>query len=102
MIVGKRRLTERIAEMTDCSKVFAGRLLDVALDEILDAIVRGDEVRLAGIGTFALKRISERRFRHPATNKPIIVPAHLKPMFKFLPQVTRQIRNDTGGAYRPM
>lgn len=50
--MNKADLVEKIAINADVSKASAGRMLDVALQSIMDAVADGDQVALTGFGTF--------------------------------------------------
>ena len=54
----------------------------IILDEITDALARGDRVELRGFGAFSVRKREARRGRNPRTGETVDVPAKSVPFFK--------------------
>lgn len=58
------------------------RIVNVVLDEIIDALARGDRVELRGFGAFTVKHRTARQGRNPRTGEPVSVSEKFVPFFK--------------------
>lgn len=58
------------------------RVVNVFLDEITDALTRGDRVELRGFGAFSVRERQARMGRNPRTGEQVHVPAKRTPFFK--------------------
>lgn len=58
------------------------RILEVILDEIVEALARGDRVELRGFGAFTVKYRAPRRGRNPRTGTTVSVQEKFVPFFK--------------------
>lgn len=58
------------------------RIVNVILDEIIDALARGDRVELRGFGAFTVKHRDARQGRNPRTGEPVAVSEKFVPFFK--------------------
>ncbi|MCI4645794.1 MAG: integration host factor subunit beta [Hyphomonadaceae bacterium] len=56
--------------------------VSIILDEITDALARGDRVELRGFGAFSVRHREARRGRNPRTGDTVDVPAKSVPFFK--------------------
>lgn len=54
-------------EATGVSRAVTAELLDQALDEIIEALERGEPVRVSSFGTFEVRHKGERVGRNPKT-----------------------------------
>lgn len=57
-------------------------LVNAILDEITDALRRGDRVELRGFGTFSIKEREARQGRNPRTGEKVPVSGKVVPYFK--------------------
>ena len=57
-------------------------IVNAILDEIADALARGDRVELRGFGAFSVKRRDARTGRNPRTGEPVSVSEKVIPFFK--------------------
>jgi len=55
---------------------------DVIFDTIAETIASGEDVKIAGFGTFTTTERSEREGRNPATGESMVIPATKVPKFK--------------------
>ncbi len=58
------------------------RVVNVILDEIGDALARGDRVELRGFGAFSVRKRDARSGRNPRTGETVLVDAKAVPFFK--------------------
>lgn len=79
--MNKAELIERIAIKADVSKATAGRMLDAALQSIMDVVAGGNQVALAGFGSFKPQTRPARMGRNPKTGEAIQIPSSVVPKF---------------------
>ncbi|WP_221792376.1 integration host factor subunit alpha [Aquisediminimonas sediminicola] len=60
-------IAERLNQEIGLSKAESAALLDQVLDNVTDALVRGENVKLSGFGSFLLRDKKERIGRNPKT-----------------------------------
>ena len=58
------------------------RVVGVILEEITNALERGDRVELRGFGAFSVRKRNARKGRNPRTGESVAVPAKSVPFFK--------------------
>ena len=80
--MNKSELTKKVAESAQMTQAEAGRAVDAVLDTISGELKRGEQVALAGFGTFVAKTRAAREGRNPATGKTIQIPAKTSATFK--------------------
>ncbi len=80
--MNKTELTEAVANSTDLSKAAAGRTVDAVIDAITSALKDGDQVAIAGFGTFLVRERGARTGRNPRTGEPMEIKASKVPSFK--------------------
>jgi len=80
--LNKSEMIEAIASECDISKASAQRALDAFTNNVLNALKKGDEVVLAGFGTFSVAERAPRKARNLHTNEEIEIPAKKVPKFK--------------------
>ena len=73
------RLTE---ENPDLKSEDLERVVGVILDEIADALARGDRVELRGFGAFSVRQRKARTGRNPRTGETVKVEAKAVPFFR--------------------
>ena len=66
----------------DVSKKHAEEVVDFIFDTIADCLKRGDEVSIAGFGSFLVKQRKARTARNPKTGASVQVPAMKVPKFR--------------------
>lgn len=78
----KSDIIEAVSAATGHTKSATKEIVDSAFAKIGDALVRGDKVQIAGLGTFAVKDTAARVGRNPATGAAVDIPAGKKLTFK--------------------
>ena len=65
--MNQAELIDALAEHADLSRATAGKALAALIGVVTEALKRGDEVRIAGFGTFGVSERGERQGRNPQT-----------------------------------
>ena len=81
-MVGITELAKPIAKKTGISQKKAREVINIFLDEMLEEVDRGENVRLAGLGIFERRIQKERKVRNPRTGKEMRVKAKKKLVFR--------------------
>ena len=80
--MNKLDLAVYVARKTGLFQKDALAIIDCLTRTIQDALAKGDEVIIRGLGKFEIKERSARRIRNVVTGKEIEIPAHKAPFFK--------------------
>jgi len=80
--VNRNDLVEAVAANTNMSKADAATAVDAVIDAITAALKSGNEVRLAGFGTFVVTQRAASEGRNPRTGEKIQIPASKQPKFR--------------------
>ena len=80
--MNKTELVKAVAEKTEMSMAAAGDAVAAVLDAISEALVEGQEVALAGFGTYKVAERAARTGRNPKTGEAIEIPASKSVSFK--------------------
>ena len=78
----KQELITNAAGIMDIPLSAVGKIIDAALDTIVDAVSKGDTVTIPGFGTFSRRQKDTGTGRNPKTGETIIIPAHGVAAFK--------------------
>jgi DNA-binding protein HU-beta len=79
--IGKTELIHRVAQHSGKSAKETSELVNETLDAIRDALKAGEEVRLVGFGSFAVRTSAARTGVNPQTRAKIQVPAKQRVRF---------------------
>jgi len=77
----KAELVDALAGEIDLSKRQVGHLVDLVLDEIRNALVKGEKVQLIPFGSFVVRERKKREGRNPKTGAKLLIPARKVPAF---------------------
>jgi DNA-binding protein HU-beta len=80
--VNKNDLVDAIASSGNMTKADATQAVDTVIDAITNALKKGDEVRIAGFGTFVVSQRAASEGRNPRTGEKIQIPASKLPKFR--------------------
>ena len=80
--MNKAEMADRLAARTGLSKSAAKEAVDGVLAAIGDARANGEEVRIAGFGTFGTRSRPARTGRNPRTGEAVSISASTSPTFK--------------------
>jgi DNA-binding protein HU-beta len=78
----KSDLIERLAAKAELTRPRAEELVDSFLDDITEALKKGEKVNISGFGTFTVSNRKARTGRNPKTGEPIEIPASRAAKFK--------------------
>jgi DNA-binding protein HU-beta len=90
----KAELIEVLAEEAELSKRQAGEIVELVLEEITEALRKGEKVQLIPFGSFVVRSRKKREGRNPKTGAKIMIPARKVPAF----QAGKGLREAVGGA----
>lgn len=80
--MNKTELIAAAAEKAGLSKKDSEKVVNAALDAIVETLVAGEKVQLVGFGAFEVKERAARIGRNPQTKEEIEIPASKVPQFK--------------------
>ena len=93
----KSELIQRIAqENPHLYQRDVENIVNAILDEIGNAMARGDRVELRGFGAFAVKERPARIGRNPRTGDPVKVSAKRVPFFKTGKELRERLNPESG------
>lgn len=80
--VTRADLTEAIYREIGLSRTESGVLVESILDHIVNALLKGESVKLSGFGTFSVRDKSERMGRNPKTGREVPITKRRVLVFK--------------------
>ena len=80
--MNKGELIDNIAQDANLSKADAGRALEALIGAITNALKSGDNVAIAGFGSFEVRARAARTGRNPKTGEALQIAASKAPAFK--------------------
>ena len=80
--MNKSELIAKVARDINMLRGDAGDVVEATLENIIQALGQGDDVRLVGFGTFTVTRRKAGEARNPRTGKAIKLPAGKRAKFK--------------------
>jgi DNA-binding protein HU-beta len=80
--MNKSELIKSVADSTGMKQTEASRIVDTLFDTIAGSLKKGDQVAVAGFGTFVAKTRAAREGRNPSTGKTIQIPQRTSAAFK--------------------
>ena len=78
----KDELVARVAKAAGLPKAKVNTVIKSTLDEIANALKKGEKVSFVGFGTFMVAERKERVGRNPRTREEIKIPATVVPKFR--------------------
>ena len=82
--MNKQELSEKVHSAYDkLGKGEATKLVDDMFEFVTESLLKGEEVKVAGFGTFIVKTSAERKGVNPKTKQPITIPS--KKIIRFKP-----------------
>ncbi|MEK7661890.1 MAG: HU family DNA-binding protein [Patescibacteria group bacterium] len=80
--MNKAGIVEAVHEKLGTTKVQAESVVDTVVDSIVNTLKKGDEVSIAGLGIFTVKKRAARTARNPRTGEAVQVKAMNVPKFR--------------------
>jgi DNA-binding protein HU-beta len=74
-MMNQAELIAAVAERAGLTRADAGKAVEALVGTITDTLRQGDEIRIAGFGTFGISERGERQGRNPQTGAPITIAA---------------------------
>lgn len=79
--MNKTDLIENVAKTTGMKKKDVETVVLSFINSIEQALIDGEKVQISGLGSFDVKKRSERAGRNPKTKEKIVIPAAKYPAF---------------------
>ncbi len=80
--MNKSEIAGHVANRTRVGRWAAGEAVDAVFAVIAEALARGEDVRIAGFGTFGTRNRPARTGRNPRTGESLNIAASTAPTFK--------------------
>ncbi|MDB2437518.1 integration host factor subunit alpha [Hellea sp.] len=80
--VTRADLAEAVYREIGLSRSESSELVESVIDHVSEALLRGEQVKLAGFGTFSLRDKKERMGRNPKTGKAVPITPRRVLVFK--------------------
>ena len=80
--VNRNELVDSVVTASGLKKGEAEHAVDAVFDAITSALTKGDEVRIAGFGTFLVSQRAASEGRNPRTGEKIAIAASKQPKFR--------------------
>ncbi len=77
----KAELVDNVAGEIDLSKRQVGEIVDLILNEVRNALAKGEKVQLIPFGSFVVRERKKREGRNPKTGATLMIPARRVPAF---------------------
>ncbi len=78
----KAEVIDNVAQRVGLPRNEAARVVELFLDSVREALIKGDKVSLVGFGTFYLRQKRPRQARNPRTGERVQVPRKRVAAFK--------------------
>lgn len=88
----KKWLAEWLMNKLSTTKKAAQEAVDGMFDEIAKAMVKGEQVKVAGFGVFRVARRAAREGINPRTQEKIQIPAKVAPKFRAAKQLKEMVK----------
>ena len=80
--MNKTELTDAVADKAELTKASAAKAVDALIAAVSEALKQGQQVAIAGFGTFTVRARAAREGRNPRTGETISIAASKIPGFK--------------------
>ncbi len=80
--MNKQAIIDAVHAVLGGTKVQAEQAVETVINSVVDALKKGDEVSIAGLGIFSVKTRAARQARNPRTGETLTVPAMKVPKFR--------------------
>lgn len=89
--MNQSELIDAVAASTGYSKTQVKATVDAIVDAKVDALKRGEDVNVSGLGIFKIQNRDQRKARNPRTGEEVIIAAHKVVKFKLSKPVLEAI-----------
>lgn len=80
--MNKSNIVDAVHDKLQGTKAQAETVVETVIDTVINALKKGDEVSIAGLGIFSVKKRAARTARNPRTGESIQVAAMNVPKFR--------------------
>lgn len=80
--MNKSELIATVSQKTGLKNTEATKAVDTILESVIQAVAKGQEVRLVGFGSVTATKREARQGRNPRTGEALNIPASTIPKFK--------------------
>ena len=80
--ITRASLAESVRQSAGLSSAESYKLIDLFFSEIAEALIRGEEVKVTGLGTFKILNKKERMGRNPRTGAAAVISARRTVSFR--------------------
>lgn len=94
--VTRADLCEAVYQKIGLSRTESSKLVETVLDEICDAVARGENVKLSSFGSFVVRDKGERIGRNPKTGVEVPIEPRRVMVFKPSNVMKARINGETG------
>jgi len=88
----KKWLAELVTNHVGGTKKQGVEVMDLVFDNIAKAMVKGEQVKIAGFGVFKVSRRQAREGINPRTGEKIQIPAKTAPKFRAAKQLKEMVK----------
>lgn len=93
--MNKKQLIFELAKRTELTAADSEKLLNTFVTIFKDQIIKGQNVKLVGFGTFYPFTTKKRKAHNPATGGPMIIESHITAKFKAHPSFKATLNKET-------
>jgi integration host factor subunit alpha len=90
----KARLSEMLYEQLGLNKREANDFIDALFEQIVRELVKGEDIKLTGFGSFEVRNKPARPGRNPRTGEAVLIHPRRAITFRASPQLRAQINKD--------
>ncbi len=87
-------LVEKVYEEVGLSRNETSSLVEQVLDQMIDALSRGENVKLSSFGSFNLRKKSERIGRNPKTGEEVMIAPRTVITFKASDTLKKRVNGE--------
>ena len=90
----KAEMADHLSELTSLNRREAKQMVELFFDEISQALISGEQVKLSGFGNFELRDKRERPGRNPKTGEEIPISARRVVTFRAGQKFRQRVGNE--------
>ncbi len=94
-------LAEAVYRCLGLSRTESAAMVEMVLEEICEAVVRGESVKLSSFGSFVIRQKGQRIGRNPKTGQEVPIPPRRVTVFKPSNIMKKRINDELTGAGSP-
>jgi len=91
----KRELVQKLAQRLDINRKEAKLIVDTIIEEIEEALSRGEKVQIRGFGVFSVRQHEGFKGKNPRTGEVFFVPPRKLPHFKTAKEMKERLNQSS-------